>query len=125
MSRKRTINRAQAIHPYGVGAIIDWGQECFVMKDTYQGGWSIDETITLDRLQRQLGVQNFRIPPTSKNNQSSIKLPIDRFPRWLFCPHCRKMKLWKRADENALSGDDLPSCSSSKCKKALIRSLLA
>jgi hypothetical protein len=34
MTAKRTIPRSQAIYPYGVGAILDWGQECFVVLDT-------------------------------------------------------------------------------------------
>ena len=76
MSRKRTINRAQAIHPYGVGAMIDWGQECFVMKDTYQGGWSIDETITLDRLQRQLEFKIFAYLQQAKTISHQLNFPL-------------------------------------------------
>ena len=75
MSRKRTINRAQAIHPYGVGAIIDWGQECFVMKDTFQGGWSIDETITLDN-SASAGVQNFRALQQAKTISHQLNFPL-------------------------------------------------
>lgn len=119
MSRKRSINRAQAIHPYGVGAILDWGQECFVMMDTSGGGWVNRNEINLARLERQLGVKGFRVPPVS-DGQGAPKLPIDRFPRWLFCPSCRRMKRWTRDDEVALKGDALPTCSDRKCGGAIL-----
>jgi hypothetical protein len=125
MSRERTIRRSQAIHPYGPGAILDWGQECFVVLDTKRGsGWRRAERTTLKRLQDRLGASDgFRLPPI-KGEFGGVApaLEVMRFPRWLFCPSCRVMVKWSRDLEAGLvpGASELPKCSNSSCGNSVL-----
>lgn len=112
MNTERTIRRSQAIQPYGPGAILDWGQECFVMLDTNNERWRRAPKIQLERLQDYLGVDCFHQPPVKIGYDHRNALPVLRFPRWLFCPRCNRLKKWTHEDERRLedSRDRLPKC---------------
>lgn len=112
MSSDKTIRRAQAIHPYGPGAILDWGQECFVMLDTSSRRWHNAPEIRLERLERYLRVERFRQPPIKKRENPHNALPVHRFPKWLFCPKCGGLHRWTTSDEEAreLAKEKLPTC---------------
>jgi hypothetical protein len=115
MATKPSIRRAQVIHPYGPGAILDWGQECFVVLDTSArvAGWKNAPRIELPRLQKVLGASDgFRLPPAlgSSGFKRKVRLSVQRFPSWLFCPTCRKMSRWGREQEIESDGR-LPKCS--------------
>jgi hypothetical protein len=115
---KKTLRRAQAIQPYGPGAILDWGQECFVVMAAKGGGWR--RKIGLDRLENHLGVADgFRLPPLETRGQSDIGINTQRFPSWLFCPGCRSMIQWSRDKEINAKGD-LPKCENSLCKEGIL-----
>lgn len=126
--RERTIRRSQAIHPYGPGSILDWGQECFVVLDTKTGdGWKRAERVTLPRLQERLGAPDgFRLPPIKGEfSRAAPALAVMRFPRWLFCPTCRHMVRWSRDDEVKLKRalDDkkrIPRCTRPKCDSSIL-----
>jgi len=125
MARDRTIRRSQAVHPYGPGAILDWGQECFVVLDTKQGtGWRRAHKVKLARLQTLLRAPDgFRLPPTSPSfGGSAPAIEVIRFPRWLFCPSCRFMVKWNRDQEVALekSRGDVPRCSNPACNQSIL-----
>ena len=101
MAIARTIRRSQVIRPYGPGAILDWGQESFIVLDTAGRGWKNSLKINLKRLEGLLGVSDgFRMPRSHDFESSrSQYLEVQRFPAWLFCPRCRKMQRWGRREE--------------------------
>ena len=120
MTAKRTIPRSQAIYPYGVGAILDWGQECFVVLDTRGDGWRRAPKIALPRLQNRLGAPDgFRLPPVMREGARTMKLKVQRFPSWLFCPRCRRMCRWGR-EEEVRAGEALPKCMTRGCGSVLV-----
>jgi hypothetical protein len=122
MARERTIRRAQAIHPYGPGAILDWGQESFVVLDTSRSaGWLSAPRTRLLRLERHLGVrEGFKLPPVKEGN-TGPPLSVYRFPRWLFCPSCRRLVRWTGDDERVLSRKaDVPRCDQHGCEESIL-----
>ena len=114
----RTLRRSEAVQPYGPGAILDWGQECFAVIDTSRKnnkGWSNGKEIRLERLERQLGAHlGFRLAPTTEDRRR-LGILVTRFPRWLFCPACGMMVQWWPKQESGLSGDS-PKCREAKCQ---------
>jgi hypothetical protein len=120
MAPKRSIPRGQVIYPYGVGAILDWGQECFVVLDTSSPGWASAPRVSLPRLQQRLGARDgFRLPPVLKDDAPSRPLSVQRFPSWLFCPRCRRMWRWGRDQEVASKGNS-PRCLTHGCRAVLV-----
>jgi hypothetical protein len=120
MAVKRTIPRSQAIYPYGTGAILDWGQECFVVLDTRREGWRRAPRITLPRLQNRLGAADgFHLPPVVKEGARTLALEVQRFPSWLFCPSCRRMWRWGRPQEVDGKGR-VPRCLTRACGVILV-----
>lgn len=124
MGRDRTMRRSQAIHPYGPGAILDWGQECFVVMDTKRGqGWSRAPKVTLQRLQDALRAsEGFRLPPVKTGfDDRAPAIQVQRFPTWLFCPNCRAMVKWSRDREAALEGGSgVPRCENPRCGDSIL-----
>lgn len=127
MSRARSIRRAQAVHPYGPGAILDLGQESFVVLDTGRNAhaWKDAQKIRLPRLEargRANAPDGFRLPPLMKTNERSAALTVQRFPAWLFCPKCRRMWRWGRDEEDAMAKkkQELPRCLSGGCKDSIL-----
>lgn len=90
------IRRAQTILPFGVGSIIDVEGESFVAADIRKwGGKGV--TIHEPRLERLLGVNEFKMAPAAPEqfwqiNETTPGVPYIRFPRWMFCPECRRMQ---------------------------------
>jgi hypothetical protein len=120
MAIKRTIPRSQAIYPYGTGAILDWGQECFVVLDTRREGWRRAPKVTLPRLQNRLGASDgFRLPPVVREGARALSLEVQRFPSWLFCPSCRRMWRWGRPQEVDGKGR-VPRCLNRACGVILV-----
>ena len=120
MAVKRTIPRSQAIYPYGAGAILDWGQECFVVLDTRREGWRKAPKVTLARLQNRLGApEGFRLPPVVREGARTLALEVQRFPSWLFCPSCRRMWRWGRSQEVDGKGR-VPKCLNRSCGVILV-----
>src|SRR4051794_28149458 len=93
---ERTIRLSQTVAPFGVGAIYDLRGESLAPVDTSRWG-GMGERLELDRLAKDLGVQGFRSAParTDQFSTRGPRLTFVRFPRWLFCPVCRRMTLWK------------------------------
>ena len=118
MAIRRTIPRSQAIYPYGPGAILDSGQECFIVLDTKRAGWRHAPKVGLPRLQNRLGApEGFRLPPVLKEGSRPTSLDVQRFPAWLFCPKCRRMWKWGREQEVQSSGA-VPRCKNRSCGKS-------
>ncbi|MEV7733546.1 DUF1998 domain-containing protein [Streptomyces sp. NPDC088921] len=107
---RRKVRRTQTISPFGVGGIIDLQGESFVAADIRSWGGH-GEKVDSPRLARKLGVQSFRaapaVPPGKMEFVSKVGPVYTRFPRWLFCPHCRIMTFWRSEMEQK---DKQPSC---------------
>lgn len=89
------IRRAQTITPFGVGSVLDIEGQSLVAADiTFWKGQG--EPIYEERLERHLGVSQFRIAPAAPQfhweiNEHSEAVPYVRFPTWYFCSNCRTM----------------------------------
>lgn len=121
-----SIRAAQAILQYGVGAMVDFpDQTLMTAAPEYWGDKSQMRVITDERLQRQLGVDFFAIP-RDKSEPSEQGIAYARFPRWYFCPKCRRLEplsFWLR--EFRQNGGNFakqnkymkrPVCIGNKCK---------
>ncbi len=117
MSNDRSVRSSQLISPYGPGAIVDIGDESLLLTDLK--GWpKYLEIITLDRLARELGVNTLKSPPDKPEfdkSQNYKSVSAIRFPRWMFCPSCRRMESWNH--DTGESVDNKPVCKSVKCNK--------
>lgn len=116
LSVKRQIRRSQTVAPFGVGAIYDFGEESFIAMDITH--WKEDgETIHLQRLEEVLAVENFRMAAVSgRFNKNPRRLPFMRFPSWLFCPKCRRMRKMRTTKDDEVKGE-IPVCPSCAGKK--------
>jgi len=116
MSDDRSVRSSQLISPYGTGAIVDIGDESLMLTDLK--GWPrYLEDVSLDRLARELGVRSLKAPPTAPEyGRSKANKAVEsiRFPRWMFCPTCRRMYRWTN---NAENDNDKPVCSRQGCKQ--------
>ena len=99
----RLVRRPQTITPFGTGAIIDIEGESFVAADVSR--WSNKGLIIREpRLEKLLGVKNFRMAPAAPEffwniNDKTPGVPYVRFPRWMFCSQCRRMYWnWSKKD---------------------------
>ncbi|MEU8498004.1 DrmB family protein [Streptomyces lavendulae] len=107
---RRKVRRTQTIVPFGVGGIIDLRGESFVAADIRS--WAKNaERVESPRLAAKLRVEDFRsapVIPSGKAAYASRSGPsYVRFPKWLFCPRCREMKIWRTELEEK---DKHPSC---------------
>jgi hypothetical protein len=113
---ERSIRLSQVISNYGVGALYDILGESLVLTDTTR--W-LDQgkgnEIKAERLIRNLRsisgystISNLYEPARKDSDES---LPFMRFPRWLFCSTCRRMKRWTFKDEVEGESPVCPFCS--------------
>jgi len=119
MSKKkpeRSIRLSQGITTYGVGAIVGIGEESFINEDIRKwiGNDEMMTTIRFPRLAQRLNVLEFRHPKPKQYRKWGGKFSFFRFPRWLFCPSCRRMEkiTFERAKE--LDGAT-PTCLNQSC----------
>lgn len=97
MSSKRSIRRGQLVSPFGVGAILDVGSESFAVTDISRWNTSGLSRIQDSRLENKL--RNPIRTPSGKESEASVT--ISRFPRWQFCPKCRRMRRISSAEDQA------------------------
>ncbi|WP_239310590.1 DrmB family protein [Frankia sp. Cj3] len=103
----RKVRRAQIVSPFGVGAIIDLEGESFVAEDASNWPRGLTKSVDPPRgLISALNIADLRTPLDSKTGT----LPYFRFPRWLFCHQCRRMKNWGKSDEQASSAPRCAFC---------------
>ncbi|MFI6941759.1 DrmB family protein [Streptomyces sp. NPDC050418] len=95
LSRKGAVRRAQAVTTYGVGSLVAFEQESFIVSglDGAEASWSEEEApkVYEHRLARTLGVSHFRLPPGS-DDRSSDGMRVRRFPLMHSCPGCEKLQ---------------------------------
>ncbi len=118
------IRRTHLISPFGVGAmavLVGGSSVVTAGLDHWFEGDSVDlDDFRLDewRLQRRLGVTHFRLPPDYRTSSGRgqqepnlrLTVPTLRFPRWSFCPYC------KRLHEHPLAFQGRARCVDSKHK---------
>ncbi|WP_221624484.1 DUF1998 domain-containing protein [Burkholderia stagnalis] len=95
------VRRSQLISTYGIGAIIDLEMGSFMPMglEDWDAATSLPNlTIGESRLQAQLGVSHFRLPPISEEIRGTRgrvdplrSVPATRFPAWHECPQCNRI----------------------------------
>lgn len=104
---KGTVRRSQLITTYGVGAIIAAKDESFMVAGIDQ--WHVGPIdINEPRLERQLRVQGFVLPPAT---DGGADIPVVRFPTVYSCPSCRRLaphKFFSRPVDNRCNLCALP-----------------
>lgn len=117
MSNK-TLRKSQLVSPFGPGAIFNILGESFIVEETSK--WGKGKLLKSVRLENILGRNSVIEPPTDKRKSRYAKgkgVSLLRFPRWLFCPKCRKLKLWNyQQDETG----EKPFCNSCKNRVSLV-----
>ncbi|MFC2094965.1 DrmB family protein [Candidatus Bipolaricaulota bacterium] len=123
------VRRSQIITSYGPGAIIDFraggygGAGISVVaagldewdRRAQPPGLGHPQTVYEPRLEKQLDVAGFRLPPVAPQvapgqySQRSGKLVGVRFPQWLQCPQCHQIRRSRFWGEDA--GDPALYCS--------------
>lgn len=91
---KYSVRGAQAIAQYGVGAMVDFQEQ--TLMTAAPGTWENTVPIHDERLEGLLGVTHFRGFSAERVNPI---VSYVRFPRWYFCPKCRKFSdidEWKK-----------------------------
>lgn len=95
-----TVRRSQLISTYGIGGIIDLDKGSFMpmgLEDWDAATRLPSLTINEARLQNQLGVDHFRLPPVVEPVKGSTLVnmkstaPAVRFPEWHECPKCHRL----------------------------------
>ncbi len=94
------VRRSQLISTYGIGAIVDLEKGSYMpmgLEDWESVTRLPSLTISEARLQAQLGVTHFRLPPVSEDVGVSGHIdpahaaPAVRFPEWHQCRHCNRI----------------------------------
>ncbi|KAB8186357.1 DUF1998 domain-containing protein [Microbispora catharanthi] len=86
------VRRAQLITTYGVGSLIAVGSESFMVAglDLWSEFGPYDQIIHERRLERELGVKRFRLPPASDSEKYG-DVPVVRFPEMQSCMSCNRL----------------------------------
>ena len=108
---KREIRSSSVAGAAGVGAIIDVGQESFLIPGIEQWKQPQLRVVELKRLSARLG-KVLKAP-----REDSPSLMVRRFPRAMFCEKCRRIAMWKTAMER----ENLePACPANGCGGRLV-----
>lgn len=114
----RSYRSSQLISPFGPGSIIDIGDESLILMDIKHWPNKLDE-IKLERLTKEAGVWALKKPPILKARWGDVNqnnaLMTHRFPEWMFCPKCRRLKRWSR--DGSVNEQGVPVCENSACKE--------
>lgn len=108
---KREIRSGAIAGMAGVGAIVDVGQESFLIPGIDKWQQSQLRVIDLPRLSARLH-KVLKAPREEKP-----KLSVRRFPRAMFCEKCRRMTHWRAEMERV---DEAPQCQHSDCTGSLV-----
>ena len=108
---KGQIRRAQLIQTFGVGAIVDANGETFVVKDTTS--WDANEKIECSRLSRLINGKHLK---TFSGKKSDEAVPVERFPRWYYCPACNRMRKITKEEDRHNEDGHCPRCMNPKCQ---------
>lgn len=131
--KKMKVRASTLVFPFGTGAMIDLPD--WVLMTTSGEYWDKKKLTTIhdERLEKVLGVKQFKSPVVKPSNDDldedekdeKLYMPFVQFPTWYFCPKCRRFKTLKEweKDFNKANGEDKvmkrPVCSDLKCKVKL------
>lgn len=110
----RSLRLSETVSPFGVGAIVDIAGESLIAMDT--SWWpTISPRLESPRLEQALGGSRLKQAPAvpAFPSNRTIGLQFARFPSWLFCQNCRRMKRLTYKDETGKA----PLC---KCSGPLV-----
>lgn len=118
------VRRSQLIGTYGIGAIVDLEKGSFMpmgLEDWEATTRLPSLTIGEARLQAQLGVSHFRLPPMAEEVpgfagrvDGRSTLPAVRFPEWHECSHCHRLGTLDRPFQLSSDGTQLECVSHGK-----------
>lgn len=111
-NKAKSIRASQLISPFGAGAVVELGGESFTCMDTSRWPKGACMPLAPNNLEKILHKQ-IRRPPTEDSGGASV--PFSRFPRWLFCPTCRRLTNYKHAHDQAREFET-PTCSERACR---------
>jgi hypothetical protein len=122
------LRRSQAVSTHAPGAIVDFrpptggsvsgvatGLDAWDER-SFKKGLAHDQRVFEARLERELGVKGFRLPPVAPQQRPGVVrknadvLLAVRFPSWLQCPHCHVLK--PASSWNGREGDPALFCQS-------------
>lgn len=95
-----SVRRSQLVSTFGIGAIVDLEKGSFMplgQEDWEAATRSPALAISEARLEAQLGVNHFRLPPVAEQIPMSRRVnpastaPAIRFPEWHECPRCHRI----------------------------------
>jgi hypothetical protein len=116
------VRQSHAISNAAVGSLIQIGGLSLVQCDIRD--WGNDgEEVEMPRLSKKLSVSFRKAPVREKRGDVEVggRIPVVRFPKWMYCPICRKMYYYDSRE--AGTSEDPLVCPRQDCKKA--KSLLA
>lgn len=109
------IRMGQLLGPYGVGSIYPCDASTVVM---VAGLDAFDERKLGEvhdvRLCKRIGVNGLRLPPVFKNDKDDGFIPVVRFPGWMYCPKCGRMR------HVGLFENSRVTCDNPDCKHRLL-----
>lgn len=126
-NRLGDLRRSAVVMTYGPGAVVDFRAGAAPVSALAAGleewdrraapaGLKNEQTVFEPRLQKQLEVAGFRLPPVvvDEGDEGKITLVGVRFPEWLQCPECHVIK---PADKwNREPGDAARTCGACTAK---------
>lgn len=90
----RTMRLSQTVSPFGVGSVLDVLGESVMGADISEWPYEKTDRVQSRRLEEALGVAELRSPPSvpSYPSKNTPGIYYQRFPRWMFCQDCRRMR---------------------------------
>jgi hypothetical protein len=97
----RTLRLSETISPFGVGAIVDIDGESLIAMDTQWWPDRPSRRISCRRLEEALGASALRAAPSVPTypGPKVAGLTYQRFPAWMFCERCSRMRQLYTKDE--------------------------
>lgn len=100
--RKEKVSASQILTTFGVGAVLPLGQESFMVlgidewPDNPPKGTPLHHKVYEARLQKILGLHEFRTVPSTEKDEESQAIPVTRFPTMYVCGNasCRLIQKW-------------------------------
>ena len=121
---EKRIRRSQLITQFGIGAIVEIGNESFIGADLSLRPWNsefLKKQYRIDpipRLQKILKIPYIVSPPSAPPlkwkgaiSGDRYKLPYSRFPKWLICRVCNSLRHYN----HSITQNPEPYCLNSKC----------
>src|SRR5947208_3307206 len=110
--KKKSVRASQLVSPFGVGAVVEISGESFCCADVSRWPSAFCLPLAENNLEKILH-KEIRRPPTESQHAA---VPFSRFPRWLFCPSCRRLYHYTYTQDKSQDFDQ-PRCAANECKK--------